>query len=309
MADKLTCKICSKKYSSQSSFCNHKKKFHPGYNDLVEQKINNLAQKRENTGQNIYTWGQKINTFVPSNSPTNNMETTCEYCSRELSCYKSLQRHLSSCKEKKSLIKENEILKTEINTLKDESTNTKKELELLKEQIKDLLNTRNKIHPKTLQKMINNTNSNNNNTNNTNNGTINNVNIIALGNENIPALFNTDMKLQVLNKKNNALFHLIEKVHFNDEYPQFQNVYITNNRTNEAHLYDVKSKKFKVVDKDEVISDIIEYRVCDIEEFYEELGDKLDQRVKDVLEDLFRERGDDNVTRDKVKLLIFNNKE
>lgn len=144
--------------------------------------------------------------------------------------------------------------------------------------------------------------------NNTNNGTINNVNIIALGNENIPALFNTDMKLQVLNKKNNALFHLIEKVHFNDEYPQFQNVYITNNRTNEAHLYDVKSKKFKVVDKDEVISDIIEYRVCDIEEFYEELGDKLDQRVKDVLEDLFRERGDDNVTRDKVKLLIFNNR-
>ena len=224
MADKLTCKICSKKYSSQSSFCNHKKKFHPEYNDLVVQKINILAQKSENMGQNIYTRGQKINTFCPTEATNISASNTCEYCLRELSCYKSLQRHLSSCKAKKSLITENEILKTEINTLKDESTNTKKELELLKEQIKDLLNTRNKIHPKTLQKMINNTNSNN--INNTNNGTINNVNIIALGNENIPALFNTDMKLQVLNKKNNALFHLIEKVHFNEEYPQFQNVYM-----------------------------------------------------------------------------------
>ncbi len=294
------CVLCDKKYTHRQSLHRHNVKKH-GQNMLHEgQKINNLAQNRLHEGQ-------KINTFCPTEASNISAENRCDYCDKELSCYKSLQRHFSTCKRKKEIEKENEILKTEINTLKDESTNTKKELELLKEQIKELLNTRNKIHPKTLQKMINNTNTNSNNTNNTNNGTINNVNIIALGNENIPALFNTDMKLQVLNKKNNALFHLIEKVHFNDEYPQFQNVYITNNRTNEAHLYDVNSKKFKVVDKDEVISDIIEYRVCDIEEFYEELGDKLDQRAKDILEDLFRERGDDNVTRDKVKLLIFNN--
>jgi hypothetical protein len=154
----------------------------------------------------------------------------------------------------------------------------------------------------------NNTNNNSNNTNNTNNGTINNVNIISLGNENIPALFNTTEKLEVLNKKNNALYHLIEKVHFNDNYPQFKNIFITNNRHNEAHLYDMNSNKFKVVDKEEAINDIIEYRVCDIEEFYEELGEKLDPKAKDILENLFRERGDDNITRDRVKLLIYNNK-
>jgi len=221
----------------------------------------------------------------------------CRYCSKTFLRSDYLYKHinLNRCKKKKEY--------------EDEQNS----FETLKEQIKELLNTRNKIHPKTLQKLINNTNNSNNNshnntTNNTNNGTINNVNIIALGNENIPELFNTNEKLEVLNKKNNALYHLIEKVHFNDSYPQFKNIFITNNRKNEAHLYDVNSNKFKVVDKDEAITDMIEYRVCDIEEFYQELGDRLDQRAKDILEDLFRERGDDNITRDRVKLLIFNNK-
>jgi len=302
MSTKIQCPICYKEYSSQSSLCNHKKRIHNDVNTPRVQKINNLGQNGENRVQ-------KINNFVPNTTIENTSNNTCEYCNKKLSCYKSLQRHYSICPIKKNLIKENEELKTEINTLKDESSNTKKELEILKEQIKDLLNTRNKIHPKTLQKMINNTNSNNNNTHNTNNGTINNtVNIIALGREDIPALFNTNEKLEVLNKKNNALYHLIEKVHFNDDYPQFKNIFITNNRKNEAHLYDENSNKFKIVDKDEAITDMIEYRVCDIEEFYQELGNKLDQKAKDILEELFRERGDDNITRDRVKLLIYNNK-
>ena len=289
------CKECGLKYKHRQSMYRH-------ISDKHRQKINNLGQNDEQVAQ-------KINIPVPTELYENTSNDTCKYCFKTLSCYKSLQRHYSICSVKKNLLKENEELKTEINTLKDESINTKKELDILKEQIKDLLNTRNKIHPKTLQKMINNTNSNNNNTNNTNNGTINNtVNIISLGREDIPALFNTNEKLEVLNKKNNALYHLIEKVHFNDSYPQFKNIFITNNRKNEAHLYDENSNKFKIVDKDEAITDMIEYRVCDIEEFYQELGNKLDQKAKDILEELFRERGDDNITRDRVKLLIYNNK-
>jgi hypothetical protein len=301
MSTKIQCPVCYKEYSSQSSLCNHKKRIHIGINVPKVQKINNLGQNDELLVQNINNLGQSEALESCSNN-------TCKYCFKKLSCYKSLQRHISICKAKNNLIKENQELKTEINTLKDESSNTKKELEILKDQIKDLLNTRNKIHPKTLQKMINNTNTNSHNTTNTNNGTINNVNIISLGREDIPALFNTNEELEVLNKKNNALYHLIEKVHFNDSYPQFKNIFITNNRKNEAHLYDINSNKFKIVDKDEAINDIIEYRVCDIEEFYQELGNKLDQKAKDILEELFRERGDDNITRDKVKLLIYNNK-
>ncbi len=286
------CDICVKNYKTYQTLWKHNKKFHP-------QNIHNLAQK-------INISEQKINTFVPQKDDVivndNTANNTCEFCNKTLSCYKSLRRHLGTCKVKKHIDDENKQLKSD--------------LEELKERITELLNTRNKIHPKTLQKMINNSNnmnnsnntSNTNNSNNTNNGTINNVNIIALGNENIPALFNTTEKLEVLNKKNNALYHLIEKVHFNDNYPQFKNIFITNNRHNEAHLYDTDSNKFKIVDKEEAISDIIEYRVCDIEEFYEELGEKLDPKAKDILENLFRERGDDNITRDRVKLLIYNNK-
>jgi chaperonin cofactor prefoldin len=287
MSKVYKCDICIKNYKTYQTLWKHNKKFHPPNIHNLEQKINTL-------GQNINTFVcQKDDGIIKDNTANN----TCNFCNKTMSCYKSLRRHLGTCKVRKSVDNENKQLKSD--------------LESLKEHIKELLNTHNKIHPKTLQKMINNsnnTNNNSNNTNNTNNGTINNVNIISLGNENIPALFNTTEKLEVLNKKNNALYHLIEKVHFNDNYPQFKNIFITNNRHNEAHLYDINSNKFKVVDKEEAINDIIEYRVCDIEEFYEELGEKLDPKAKDILENLFRERGDDDITRDRVKLLIYNNK-
>lgn len=301
ISDAYVCTECGLNYKHRQSMYRHRAHKHGQKINTFEQKINIFEQK-------LTEPIQKINTLYTQEASGNTPNNTCEYCHKELSCYTSLMRHKKTCKIKKAMIKENTDLKNELDTLKSD---TIKEMALLREQIKDLLNTRNKIHPKTLQKMMNNSNNNSNNTNNTNNtnnGTINNVNIIALGKENIPALFNTTEKMEVLNKKNNALYHLIEKVHFNDSYPQFQSLYITNNRHNEAHLYDANSKKFKVVDKEEVINDIIEYRVCDIEEFYEELGDKLDQKAKDILENLFRERGDDNITRDRVKLLIYNNK-
>ncbi len=294
------CDSCVRFYKTYQTLWKHNKKFHGPNSAKYPQKSDVLAQNIHNFGQNIDNSGRYEDDVIDTPNLQPKINNICKYCNKTLSSYKSMHRHQIKCKVKNNVHIENKELKTE--------------LETLKEQIKELLNTRNKIHPKTLQKLINNTNSNNNNnshnntTNNTNNGTINNVNIIALGSENIPELFNTNEKLEVLNKKNNALYHLIEKVHFNDSYPQFKNIFITNNRKNEAHLYDVNSNKFKVVDKDEAITDMIEYRVCDIEEFYQELGDRLDQRAKDILEDLFRERGDDNITRDRVKLLIFNNK-
>jgi hypothetical protein len=284
------CDICVRFYKTYQTLWKHNKKFHGPNSAKTPPSPAKTPPNSAKIRQNSANASEII-------QDEEDVSHKCRYCSKTFLRSDYLYKHinLNRCKKKKEY--------------EDEQNS----FETLKEQIKELLNTRNKIHPKTLQKLINNTNNSNNNshnntTNNTNNGTINNVNIIALGNENIPELFNTNEKLEVLNKKNNALYHLIEKVHFNDSYPQFKNIFITNNRKNEAHLYDVNSNKFKVVDKDEAITDMIEYRVCDIEEFYQELGDKLDQRAKDILEDLFRERGDDNITRDRVKLLIFNNK-
>jgi hypothetical protein len=285
MSQVYKCDICIKNYKTYQTLWKHNKNFHPQNSAKTPPNSASAPPNSAKTPPNSARYSESI-------ADDTDVSLKCVYCLRQFMRSDYLYKHINMnrCKKKQEHDNENKQLKSD--------------LEALKEHIKELLNTHNKIHPKTLQKMINNTNSNNN----TNNGTINNVNIISLGNENIPALFNTTEKLEVLNKKNNALYHLIEKVHFNDNYPQFKNIFITNNRHNEAHLYDINSNKFKVVDKEEAINDIIEYRVCDIEEFYEELGEKLDPKAKDILENLFRERGDDNITRDRVKLLIYNNK-
>ena len=78
-----------------------------------------------------------------------------------------------------------------------------------------------------------------------NNGIINNINIIAFGDEKIEQLFTENEKLTVLNEKQNALNFLIEYVHFNEKYPQFHNIIVTNNKANEAYIFDKETRNFK----------------------------------------------------------------
>jgi chaperonin cofactor prefoldin len=126
-----------------------------------------------------------------------------------------------------------------------------KDIEELKKQINDLINNNCKMHYKTLQKI--------NNNGNMNTGTINNtINIMALGQENIDEVLSKTDKIAILNKKENALPYMIEMVHFNDKYPQFKNIAITNNRTKQAYVYDTVGKVFKMVDKEELIEELID---------------------------------------------------
>jgi hypothetical protein len=243
-------------------------------------------------------WKHNKQFHVDDGKPKVNIKKyECLYCKSEFEYKQSKYRHQLNCKEKKSQDKDDLIEQND---------------ELIK-MITILLNNKCKVHPKTLeemQKKINEYNQNNNN-GNINNGIINNtynINIIALGQENISELLSQQEKLNILNKKYQALYHLIKSVHFNDQFPQFKNIAITNNKTNEAHLYDSISKSFKIVDKNELITDLIEYRICDIEDFFNELEDKLDDNTKKIIEDVVDKRGNDTDTIDKVKLLVFNNK-
>ncbi len=222
----------------------------------------------------------------------------CAYCNCEFRFNQSKWRHEKTCKVKIQKYKE-EDLKKEFTAQINE----------LKKQIAELMNEKYKMHPKKFQKMKNNIETNNGTINeNINNGTINNINIISLGSENLEDVFSEKEKISILNKKNQALQHIIEYVHFNDKYPQFQNIVITNNRTNTAHMYDQKSKAFKLVDKDDLIESLIEYRICDIEEFYNEFEDKLDENTKNIINKMIEERGDDEKINNDIKLLIFNNR-
>ena len=274
----FTCEKCSRKYKHRQS--------------LFKHKCPSVSQKSPNSHPEVAKSHH-------SAGDDENENYKCDYCSKEFKYKQGKYRHQNKCKEN---TKTNEI-KTLKEELKEEMKKEyEKNIDELKKVIVDLLNKNCKMHYKTLQKI--------NNSGTMNNGVINNntINIVALGKENIDDVLTKTDKIAILNKKENALPYMIELVHFNDKFPQFKNIAITNNRTNYAHLYDQESKVFKLVDKDELIEELIDYRVCDIEDYYMQYKNELELPVKNKIEELIEHRGDNENTKDRIKLLLFNNR-
>jgi len=266
------CDICKKNYKSYQSLWKHKKLLH-------NQKVIN-----DNHPDN--------HNIIISDYPAETNKYKCKYCDKDFKYNQNKWRHEKKCEN---------TYKQNINELKEENKILKKDMDELKKMMNELLNKNCKMHYKTLQKI--------NNSGNMNTGTINNtINIMALGQENIDEVLSKTDKIAILNKKENALPYMIEMVHFNDKYPQFKNIAITNNRTKQAYLYDTINKVFKMVDKEELIEELIDYRVCDIEDYYMQYKDELELPVKYKIEELIEHRGEDDITKDKIKLLLFNNR-
>jgi len=207
----------------------------------------------------------------------------------------------------------------------------------INEKILEILN-KNKVNKKTINEInslltqihsnSNNNNNNNNNTTNTNsnnnshniiknnnNNNINNINIIQLGKENLTDLFTQKEKIDILNKKNTAILELIEKAHFNPKYPELHSIVLTNQKTNSLYLYNEDKKIFKLTNKEEAIDLLIEYKVCDIEEFYEENKNKLSETVKQTIETIIDDRYDNDEKpivnkqiRNDINHLLYNNR-
>ncbi len=291
MEEKFICKICNKNYKSYQSHWNHNYKYHKNHIPILSPKFNS---------------------DIPILSPLNNDATliksekkTCSYCDKELSSYKNLHRHLQICKRKED---PEEI----INKLKKIIKDRDDKIEEIKKNVTDLVNKNCKVHPKTLQKIQNILTNNNSNSNNTiNNGTINNItiNIVPFGKEDTTNVLSQKTKREILNKKHQALYACIEKVHFNKDYPQFNNVMITNMKTNEAHVYNDDTKSFILANKDDVIGDLIDNRLTDIEEFKELLIDDLPPGTIEIINKLVDKWDNGKDVQDKIKLILFNNRQ
>lgn len=244
----------------------------------------------------------------------------CKFCTKEFARIDNYKRHLMTCKVKK----ENDNIKSDKEL--EQRIMTNKLIKLMEKMIdtKCKMDYRefNKLRKRmessdnnVINNVVNNGPVNNGpingpiNNGPVNNGTINNINIIAFGDEKLAEIFTDNEKKTVLNEKNNALTYLIEYVHFNERYPQFNNIIVTNNRANEAYIFDKDMRKFKLVKKNNLIEDLLDYRTCDIEDFFYELQDHLDPETRKIILKLAEHRGDDDSTREQVKLLLFNNKD
>ena len=285
----IICKYCNKEYSSYSSRSNHIKKYH---NDDNKQLIN--IDKHYNK--------QLIN---KNDDLKIDKKYLCKKCDKSFDFYQSRWRHEKNCK----VIKEHKNTEDKIKQLENKNNIMAAEMERLKDIIQKSL----KIHPQTLKKINNELSNNIINSNNITNNTINNNLYVQIGNEDLVNVLTKAEKRGILNRKAMGINDLVELIHCSGKYKQFMNVYITNLQNTVAYRYNEKLNNFIVVNKNELLDEIIEARIYDITKFFEEAEKVLEpSTAADIKRIIKKMESDDSfkgLKKEEIKFILYNNKE
>jgi hypothetical protein len=260
----------------------------------------------------------------------------CRYCDKKYRHCSNRTFHEKNCKPSENfvekVIEENNQMKEENTQIKEEYKQIKEERDKYKDQViklQDKLIKSTRLTSKTF-KAVNKflmERSYMNQSNNTNSlNTINNhLHICNIGYEEIMQVLTPQQKEQIMNARLKSLDKLVEIAHCG-EYNQFKNIIITNLKDEFAYKYDNSKGFFVTVKKDDVIQDLINYRIYNLTEIYDELknGNNIDNKTKMVIQ-TFMEKCDssepyeDNhgikypnykeYKKDCVKILLYNNHE
>lgn len=148
----------------------------------------------------------------------------------------------------------------------------------------------------------------NNNTNNTSNNTI--ININAFGNENLNYL--TEKKiLRCLTEVYKSIPALIQKIHFDPNHPENHNVKITNKKLPYASVMG-SDQKWKIMKRDEVISQMVDNSYSTLDSAYQENRNKFSESKQSRIDNYKNKYESDdkktikNISED-VELLVINN--
>ena len=168
-----------------------------------------------------------------------------------------------------------------------------------------------KIHPKTLEK-INNQLINCNNTNSNNNTVINNNIIIPLSEQNLKEVLNKSDKMAILNSGSQAHLKLTDMIYNNPELKKYRNIYVTNLSNNIAYVYDNEKKCFIVKNKKDILEDYGVERFSDIQYFYEELKNKVNDKqltkLKKMVNDYFNDNDFKDLKNKELLIELYNNR-
>ena len=218
----------------------------------------------------------------------------CSSCQKNFSHLSSLCRHRVKCKENQT----NELKDPPKVDLETEIKELRKEIELLKTE----KNTT-KIEKQIIEKQ-------NNTTTNIENQTNNIININCFGNENMDYI--TDkVILHCMSKIYGSIPLLIEKIHFDPEHPENNNIHIPNKKLPHAKIMNGK-REWEIVQKKDAIDNMITKGYNLLDETFQENGHELaDNKQKHFRN--FQAKYDDgdkdtlkNI-KDKVEMLVMNN--
>jgi hypothetical protein len=255
------CKVCNKYYSSYKSLWNHNKKFHS--NILCNDK-HDISKISTNNKPNI--------SII---SADDKHKYNCEFCNKKYLHFQSRWRHEQKCKNKTNDKSEIEILKNTINEMK--------------EQFALILKEKGKMHHKTLQKINNQLNYNN-----INNGKITNINntYVKFGDLDYQKVLNNKQIKHILNQQYMSLEESIKQVHFNEDLPEYSNIFITNMKDDLAYVFD--GKQFISVRKNEMLNELIDTHVKEINLSLEKNKNKLNEKYVIRLEKFLDMLNDDD---------------
>jgi hypothetical protein len=273
------CDICKKNYSSYKSRWLHIKKYH-SKEEVSESKDNGKGKSKEKvSAEKIYE---------------------CRYCDKIYKHKQTRYSHEKICKTSEN--KDNKDIK--LKKLEKQNNEMQKQLQELKELIQKSM----KIHPKTLQKINNQLNMNNN-------GVINNNFVVQLGYEDFNNVLSEKEKIGLLNKHSNSVVEMVKMVHVNpgEKYKQYKSMYITNLQNNVAYKYDDECKKFIAVSKSDLLDSIIDNRLADIESFHEDYKDKItpftSKHIQKFIERMSNEKEYKDLKKEELKFAIYNGRE
>ena len=231
----------------------------------------NICVKEFTTQQNL-TYHKEHNSCKIANFE-------CKYCKKTFTAYPNMYRHVkTACKEKKKADDDRENILDRLVKLEEknklleqdhsEIEKIKKENRKLKAQLKKVV----KLTP-------NPNNINTGNINNINNGTINNnlnVILVGYGKEDMSKINKDDM-LKILQHGYDSTLHLTNRVHFNPELPEYNNIYISNMKDKFAMMFD--GKDWILTMKEDLIQKI-----------YDDKRSYIETNLDDFINSLTKER-------------------
>ena len=293
------CKLCKKDYSSYKTLWTHNSKFHKDENKIISSNYQELSSNCQ-----VLSSDDKI--------------YNCRYCNKEYNLIQSRWFHELKCKKEYEIenaklqeLKLEEIkleqMKAETNKIKEETNKINAENKNLELQIKMV-----KLNNNTAGKII--TKNSNNTNNGTIAGTINNTfvkyNNICYNN----VLTKKDMK-EIVSDFETALEKAIQKFHFNEKFPENNNIFITNLRDKLMYVFD--GIQFMAIDKKEAIYELMDCHACEIYNYVKK--DKiLLERYNKLMFDIFKStkkyvdennqvfKNYNDYKTDKIKKLIYN---
>jgi hypothetical protein len=285
----INCNICDKNYKSRQSLWNHNKKYHSELStqlDVIKPNINRIKKVKDT--QN----------FLQEKTKSKTTRYQCQYCADFLSSNYNLKRHHTTCFAKDDFMAENGLIeisnqnKREILIDKIKQHHTDDILDSFINMLNNKKEATNSTTTHSHNNYSNNTNTHNkhshnttnNHSHNNNNNTNINIQLVALGKENLIDVLPQNEQIEILKQRCLALESLIKHVHFNDKYPQFQNMYIKDPSRNEIYVFDESSNDFILSNRNDEINKLIENRVNDITEFYDVNHNKLNINTQKVME-------------------------